>query len=108
MTDGRIALVAFAPLQWVIACAVIWISRAQIRSQFVRVVAVFVITGFMLGSFTAQVSLYRSMTGNKGNLGNDPFAFPVLVTQGLITGAILMGYGMWQMAKDRKKRMARR
>jgi cytochrome oxidase assembly protein ShyY1 len=50
--------------------------------------------------------VYRFLTGNHGDLKHDPFAFPVLVAQGFITGAILMGYGIWQMAKDRKKRMA--
>jgi hypothetical protein len=106
ITSGRIAIVAFAPLQWGIACAAIRITQVQIRSQLVRVVLVFAITGLMLGSFTAQVSVYRFLTGNHGDLKHDPFAFPVLVAQGFITGAILMGYGIWQMAKDRKKRMA--
>ena len=100
MNAMRWVIVAFAPLQWLIACLALFVI--QLKSKMIRIILGVTLSGLFVSPLLTQISLYRFYTGTRGDLSKDPFFFPVIMVEKSISIAILMGYAVWDITKDRR------
>jgi len=88
---------AFAPLLWGLAWSLRYLP-VPIKNPAVRLIALVIGATAMLAILTAQVLVYRSMTGVQA-VGNDPIFMPLTILQNIVFILFVVS-----SARDRQKR----